>query len=178
MGQVIHQRIHDQGAPKVFPSIWAVSVPGQRPAHSQPVAKRVITSFAVMTRGCMPISTTPTGGLLRRQANDEVVRFDREIKFRRGHCAKSGKACDRTMRQRCSMKLLVQLPLMRNCSANFKGGDITIVNRSPVRAFVGPAPEPSSKEERRCCLNPGIFRSYGSGVPGLFHFGEPEWLRP
>lgn len=43
-----------------------------------------------MTRGRMPISTTLSGGLLRRQANDQVVGFVREIKFRRGHCAQSG----------------------------------------------------------------------------------------
>ncbi len=50
---------------------------------------------------------------------------------------KVAKAYFRTMRIRESHWLLVHLQLMRICSANFKGGDITIVKRSPVRAFVG-----------------------------------------
>ena len=50
---------------------------------------------------------------------------------------KVAKAYFRTMRLRGSHWLLVHLPLMRIYSANFKGGDITIVKRSPFRAFVG-----------------------------------------
>ena len=71
---------------------------------------------------------------------------------------KVAKAYFRTMRIRGSHWLLVHLQLMRIYSANFKGGDITIVKRSPFRAFVGPAAEPPSKEERRCCLESRHFQ--------------------
>ena len=48
-----------------------------------------------------------------------------------------------------------------------KGGDVNIVKSCPFRAFVGPAAEQSSKEERRCCLYNRHFQVIGSCVPRL-----------
>jgi hypothetical protein len=64
--------------------------------------------------------------------------------------------------------LLVHLQPMRIYSANFKGGDITIVNRSPVLGICWSAPEEPSTEENRCCLKNRHIRVIGSGVPRLF----------
>ena len=74
---------------------------------------------------------------------------------------KVAKAYFRTMRIRGSHWLLVHLPLMRIYSANFKGGDITIVRHSPIRAFVGLHRISFLTREHRCCLDSGIFRSSG-----------------
>jgi hypothetical protein len=82
---------------------------------------------------------------------------------------KVAKAYFRTMRIRESHWLLVHLQLMRICSANFKGGDITIVIRSPFRAFVGLRRIVFLSREHRCCLDPGIFRSSGVVSQDYFH---------
>ncbi len=61
----------------------------------------------------------------------------------------------------------------------FKGGDVNIGKWCPFRAFVGPAVELPSKEERRCCLDSRHFQVERELCPKtVFTLSEPRWLRP
>jgi len=82
---------------------------------------------------------------------------------------KVAKAYFRTMRIRGSLGCLVHLQLMRIYSANFKGGDITIVKRSPVLGICWSAADQLSHRKHRCCLDSGIFRSSGVVSQDYFH---------
>jgi hypothetical protein len=55
-----------------------------------------------------------------------------------------------------------------------KGGDVKVVKSCPCRAFVGPAAEPFSKEENRCCLHSRHFQVVRELCPEtVFTLSEP-----
>jgi hypothetical protein len=92
---------------------------------------------------------------------------------------KVAKAYFRTMRIRGSHWLLVHLQTMRIYSANLKGGDITIVKRSPVFGHLLVCTGPSFSQKAPVLPESRHFQVIGSRVPRLFSLSvSPDGYDP
>ncbi len=77
------------------------------------------------------------------------------------------------------LRLLVRLPFTRIDSVNFIKEVMSTLLKVALfgHLLVLHRNNPQKRRAGVACI-PGIFRSYGSGVPRLIHFGELWWLRP